>query len=92
MKIGGYKINSSVILASIVALVGATIDLLTSGWVVDGLAEVVIYFLNQPDRFKPYIADNIYRALITFLPLMSIFLRMHRVHGRPPIEKIEKQE
>lgn len=89
MEIGKYRINSSVIIASIIALGGATVNLLSSGWVVDGIAEVVLYFLDKPESFKPYITDNIYQALITFLPIMSIFLRLHRSHGRPPIEKTE---
>lgn len=92
MKVGDYKINSSVVLASTIALIGAVVDLLSQGWVVDGIAEVVMYFLQRPDSFKPYLTDNIYRALITFLPIMSIFLRLYRVKGRPPIEKIENHE
>lgn len=89
MRIGKYKINSSVIIASVIALFGAMMDLLSSGWVVDGLAEAILYFTQQPESFKPYVTDNIYRGLITFLPIMSIFLRLRRVHGRPPIEKTE---
>lgn len=92
MKVGGYKINSSVIIASTIALVGAMVDLVSSGWVVDGMAEVVMYFLRQPDSFKPYLTDNIYRGLLTFLPIVSIFLRVHRTRGLPPIEKIENHE
>lgn len=89
MQIGKYKINSSVIIASLIALCGAAVDLLSSGWVVDAVAEAILYFMQQPQSFKPYITDNIYRALITFLPIMSIFLRLHRSQGRPPIEKTE---
>ena len=92
MKIGEYKINSSVIIASLVALLGAVTDLVTSGWVVDSVAQVLLYFLQQPDTFKPYLTDKIYQALLTFLPILSIFLRMYRVRGLPPIEKIENHE
>ena len=89
MKIGQYRINSSVIIASTIALLGAMADLLTSGWVVESIAQVILYFLQQPDAFKPYLTDKIYQALLTFLPILSIFLRLYRVKGLPPIEKIE---
>lgn len=89
MDIGGYRINSSVIIASAVALIGAMADLLSSGFVVDTMAEVIMYFMRQPESFKPYLTDNIYRALLTFLPILSITLRVHRTRGLPPIEKIE---
>lgn len=92
MKLGSYKINSSVIVASTIALIGATVDLLTSGWVVESIAQVILYFLQQPDTFKPYLTDKIYQALLTFLPILSIFLRLYRVRGLPPIEKIENHE
>lgn len=92
MKIGKYKINSSVIIASTIALLGAMVDLLTSGVVVDTAAEVIIYFLQRPESFRPYLTDKIYQALLVFLPIMSIFLRIHRTRGRPPIEKIENHE
>lgn len=92
MRVGNYKVNSSVILASIVALLGATVDFLSNGWVVEGLAQVIIYFLQQPESFRPYLTDKIYQALIVFLPIMSIFLRVHRTRGLPPIEKIENHE
>lgn len=92
MKVGEYKINSSVIVASAIALVGAMADLLTSGWVVESIAQVILYFLQQPESFKPYLTDKIYQALLTFLPIMSIFLRLYRVRGLPPIEKIENRK
>lgn len=92
MKIGKYKVNSSVIIASTLALAGGAADLLTSGWVVESIAQMILYFLQQPESFKPYLTDKIYQALLTFLPILSIFLRVHRTRGLPPIEKIEKHE
>lgn len=92
MKLGKYKINSSVIIASAVALVGGAADLLSDGVVIDAIAQVVAYFLQQPESFRPYLTDKIYQALIVFLPIMSIFLRVHRTRGLPPIEKIENHE
>ena len=92
MKIGKYKINSSVIIASTLALVGAAADLLSSGWVVESIAQMILYFLQQPESFRPYLTERIYQALLTFLPILSIFLRLYRVRGRPPIEKIENRE
>lgn len=92
MKLGKYRINSSVIIASVIAFLGAMTDLLTSGWVVESIAQAVLYFLQQPDTFKPYLTDKIYQALLTFLPILSIFLRLYRVRGLPPIEKIENHE
>lgn len=71
MKIGKYKINSSVIIASTLALVGAVADLLSSGWVVESIAQMMLYFLQQPESFKPHLMDKIYQALLTFLPLLS---------------------
>lgn len=90
MRVGRYRVNSSVIIASAVALMGAMADLITSGWVVESIAQVMIYFLQQPETFKPYLTDKIYQALLTFLPILSIFLRVYKVRGLPPIEKIEK--
>lgn len=92
MRIGKYRINSSVIIASVVALAGGAADLLSDGVVIDAVAQVVAYFLQQPESFRPYITDRIYQALLVFLPIMSIFLRVHRTRGLPPIEKIEKHE
>lgn len=92
MKLGRYKINSSVIVASLAALAGAAADLLTDGMVVQGIAEVVLYFLGQPESFRPYMTEKVYQALLTFLPILSIFLRIHRTRGLPPIEKIEKPD
>lgn len=92
MKIGKYRINSSVIIASLAALVGAGVDLLSDGMVVQGIAEVIMYFLGQPESFRPYMTEKVYQALLTFLPILSIFLRIHRTRGLPPIEKIEKPD
>lgn len=92
MKLGKYKINSSVIIASAIALIGGAADLLSNGVVVDAAAQVILYFLQQPESFKPYLTDKIYQALLTFLPILSIFLRVYRVRGLPPIEKIENHE
>lgn len=92
MKLCGYKVNSSVILASIVALTGAAIDFVSNGWVVEGVAQAIIYISQQPESFRPYLTDKIYQALLVFLPIMSIFLRVYRVRGLPPIEKIENHE
>lgn len=92
MKIGEYKINSSVIIASLATLVGAGVDLLSDGMVVQGIAEVIMYFLGQPESFRPYMTEKVYQALLTFLPILSIFLRIHRTRGLPPIEKIEKPD
>lgn len=92
MKIGKYQINSSVIIASLAALVGAGADLLSDGMVVQGIAEVIMYFLGQPESFRPYMTEKVYQALLTFLPILSIFLRVHRTRGLPPIEKIEKPD
>lgn len=92
MRLGGYRINSSVIIASAIALIGAAADLLSNGIVVDTAAQVILYFLQQPESFKPYLTDKIYQALLTFLPILSIFLRLYRVRGLPPIEKIENHE
>lgn len=92
MRIGKYRINSSVIIASIVTLIGGAVDLLSNGVVIDTIAQVVIYFLQQPESFRPYLTDRIYQALLVFLPIMSIFLRVQRTRGLPPIEKIENHE
>lgn len=92
MKLGKYKINSSVIIASAIALIGGAADLLSDGVVVDAVAQVILYFLQQPESFKPYLTDKIYQALLTFLPILSIFLRLYRVRGLPPVEKIENHE
>lgn len=92
MRLGNYRVNSSVVIASTVALLGATVDLLTSGWVVESIAQAILYFLQRPDSFRPYLTDKIYQALLTFLPILSIFLRLYRVRGLPPIEKIENHE
>lgn len=92
MKIGNYRVNSSVIIASVVALMGAVVDFLSDGVVVQGIAEIIMYFLGQPDSFRPYMTEKVYQALLTFLPILSIFLRIHRTRGLPPIEKIENHE
>ena len=89
MKIGKYRINSSVIIASIVALIASATDLLSSGAVVNTLADIIMYFLDQPETFKPYLTDKIYQFLLTFLPIVTIILRNTNVRYRPPVEKVE---
>lgn len=89
MKIGKYRINSSVIIASIVALIASATDLLSNGAVVDTIADIIMYFLNQPETFKPYLTDKIYQFLLTFLPIVTIILRNTNVRYHPPVEKVE---
>lgn len=89
MKIGKYRINSSVIIASIVALIASATDLLSNGAIVGSLAEVIMYFLDQPETFKPYLTDKIYQFLLTFLPIVTIILRNTNVRYHPPVEKVE---
>lgn len=89
MKIGKYRINSSVIIASIVALIASATDLLSNGAVVNTLADIIMYFLNQPETFKPYLTDKIYQFLLTFLPIVTIILRNTNVRYHPPVEKVE---
>ena len=89
MKIGKYRINSSVIIASIVALIVSAPDLLSNGAVVNTIADIIMYFLNQPETFKPYLTDKIYQFLLTFLPIVTIILRNTNVQYRPPVEKVE---
>lgn len=89
MKIGKYRINSSVIIASIVALIASATDLLSNGAVVNTLADIIVYFLDQPETFKPYLTDKIYQFLLTFLPIVTIILRNTNVRYRPPVEKVE---
>lgn len=89
MKIGKYRINSSVIIASIVALIASATDLLSNGAVVNTIADIIMYFLNQPETFKPYLTDKIYQFLLTFLPIVIIILRNTNVRYHPPVEKVE---
>lgn len=89
MKIGKYRINSSVIIASIIALIASATDLLSNGAVVNTIADIIMYFLNQPETFKPYLTDKIYQFLLTFLPIVIIILRNTNVRYRPPVEKVE---
>ena len=89
MKIGKYRINSSVIIASIVALTMSATDLLSNGAVVNTIADIIMYFLNQPETFKPYLTDKIYQFLLTFLPIVIIILRNTNVRYHPPVEKVE---
>ena len=89
MKISKYRINSSVIIASIVALIASATDLLSNGAVVNTIADIIMYFLNQPETFKPYLTDKIYQFLLTFLPIVTIILRNTNVRYRPPVEKVE---
>lgn len=89
MKIGKYRINSSVVIASIVALIASATDLLSNGAVVNTIADIIMYFLNQPETFKPYLTDKIYQFLLTFLPIVTIILRNTNVRYHPPVEKVE---
>lgn len=89
MRLGKYRINSSVIIASIVALIVSATDLLSNGAVVNALVDIIMYFLNQPETFKPYLTDKIYQFLLTFLPIVTIILRNTNVRYRPPMEKVE---
>ena len=89
MKIGKYRINSSVIIASIVALIASATDLLSNGAVVNTIADIIMYFLDQPETFKPYLTDKIYQFLLTFLPIVTIIIRNTNVRYRPPVEKVE---
>ena len=89
MKIGKYRINSSVIIASIIALIASATDLLSNGAVVNTLADIIMYFLDQPETFKPYLTDKIYQFLLTFLPIVIIILRNTNVRYHPPVEKVE---
>lgn len=89
MKLGKYRINSSVIIASIVALLASATDLLSNGAVVNTLVDIIMYFLDQPETFKPYLTDKIYQFLLTFLPIVTIILRNTNVRYRPPVEKVE---
>lgn len=88
MRIGNYKINSSVIIAAGVAFMSSAADLMTNGVVVSAIAEMLMHFMGQPESFKPYLTDRIYQAALTFTPLLLIFLRVYNVRYRPPIEKI----
>ena len=89
MRLGKYRINSSVIIASIVALIASATDLLSNGAVVNALVDIIMYFLDQPETFKPYLTDKIYQFLLTFLPIVTIILRNTNVGYRPPVEKVE---
>lgn len=89
MRVFNYKINSSVIIANLLAIVAVVIDMATSGAVVGTMADVVVYFLNEPETFKPYLTDKIYQFLLTFLPIVTIILRNTNVRYRPPVERLE---
>ena len=89
MKLGKIKINSSVIIANIMAVIAILADILSSGAIVGSLAEVIMYFLDQPETFKPYLSDKIYQFLLTFLPIVTIILRNTNVKYRPPVERLE---
>lgn len=88
MRLGKYRINSSVIIASVVALLASATDLLSNGAVVHTLVDIIMYFLNQPESFRPFLTDKIYQGLLTFLPIVIIILRNTNVKYRPPVEKI----
>lgn len=89
MKIFKYKINSSVIIASIVALLAGATDLLSNGAVVNSLVDIIMYFLNKPESFRPFLSEKIYQFFLTFLPIVTIILRNTNVRYRPPVEKVE---
>ena len=89
MRLGKYRINSSVIIASIVALLAGATDLLSNGAVVNSLVDIIMYFLNEPESFRPYLTDKTYQFLLTFLPIVTIILRNTNVRYRPPVEKVE---
>ena len=88
MRLGKYRINSSVIIASIVALIAGATDLLSNGAVVNALVDIIMYFLNEPESFRPFLSEKIYQGLLTFLPIIIIILRNTTVKYRPPVEKI----
>ena len=89
MRLGKYRINSSVIIVNIIAIITVVADILSSGAIVGSLTEVIMYFLDQPETFKPYLTDKIYQFLLTFLPIVTIILRNTNVRYRPPVEKVE---
>ena len=89
MRLGKYRINSRVIIASIVALLAGATDLLSNGAVVNSLVDIIMYFLNKPESFRPFLSDKIYQFLLTFLPIVTIILRNTNVRYRPPVEKVE---
>ena len=89
MRLGKYRINSSVIIASIVALLAGATDLLSNGAVVNALVDIIMYFLNEPESFRPYLTDKTYQFFLTFLPIVTIILRNTNVRYRPPVEKVE---
>lgn len=91
MRLGKYRINSSVIIASIVALIASATDLLSNGAVVNALVDIIMYFLNEPESFRPFLSEKIYQGLLTFLPIIIIILRNTNVKYRPPIEKIKDE-
>lgn len=84
------KINSSVVRASLVAFVLAWVNLLSNELIVQVLLEWANYFLAHSTLFEPFLKDDIYQALLVFLPLLVIFLRITNVKYRPPIEKVHK--
>ena len=89
MRLGKYRINSSVIIASIVALLAGATDLLSNGAVVNSLVDIIMYFLNKPESFRPFMSEKIYQFFLTFLPIVTIILRNTNVRYRPPVEKVE---
>ena len=91
MRLGKYRINSSVIIASIVALIASATDLLSNGAVVNTMVDIIIYFLNKPESFRPFLSEKIYQGLLTFLPIIIIILRNTNVKYHPPIAKIKDE-
>ena len=89
MKVFKYKINSSVIIANLLAIVAVVTDMFTDGALVNTLSDVIIYFLDEPETFKPYLTEKIYQFLLTFLPIVTIILRNTNVRYKPPIGRVE---
>lgn len=88
MRLGKYKINSSVIIASAIAFISGLFNLVSDGLIIDNITDIIAYILNDPEQFKPFIADKVYQFLLTFLPLLIIILRNTNVRRLPPIEEI----
>lgn len=89
MRIFNYKINSSVIIANILAVVAVITDVLTNGSIVGVVVDVIMYFLDKPEEFRPYLTDKTYQFFLTFLPIATIILRNTNVKYRPPVERLE---
>lgn len=89
MKLGKIKINSSVIIANLVAILAIITDVLTNGSIAGVVVDVIMYFLDKPEEFRPYLTDKTYQFFLTFLPIVTIILRNTNVKYRPPVERLE---